>query len=552
MSICRECFHRGDHSTHDFNMFLSQAGGACDCGDNSVMKEDGFCSNHRNKDRPGAAPADLMCVAEAMMPRLVLRLLQHFRENSWGSSASNSERYRVAVSDCENYVQMLMEFNKMGDLMRSAMTKALINPQMYRNLVDPPFPCTQYGCYMAESRTMYDKALDAFPAPDPPLEYRHLPALAPRLTHNTLLEEFIFWTFKYEFPQNVVCFLLNMLPDQDYKEHLTRTFVMHYARIPLVLEAAADPDTLSNRVVHMSVQLFSNEALALRCVQQLHLLHVMVLSLRLMMGKILVQNTLHDPDKNFHYVIDCTRRVMKEHCYWPLVSDFNNVLSHKSVALLFLQDDALVDMWFEFLSMLQGMNVNVREVGGHIEFEPSSYYAAFSCELEAAAYPMWSVLGHLTSPEQAPLARRLISAALTYLQEWLDAVHFTTPTLERLEAAAYPMWSVLGHLTSPEQAPLARRLISAALTYLQEWLDAVHFTTPTLERTEVMHASFHFPLHRYLAAFLCAAVRGMGVRASDVLPPRDLLALLAVHPLRVQVCTVCVRGMGVRASVCRV
>lgn len=138
------------------------------------------------------------------------------------------------------------------------------------------------------------------------------------------------------------------------QEHLTRTFVMHYARIPLVLEEAADPDTLSNRVVHMSVQLFSNEALALRCVQQLHLLHVMVLSLRLMMGKILVQNTLHDPEQNFHYVIDCTRRVMKEHCYWPLVSDFNNVLSHKSVALLFLQDDALVDMWFEFLSMLQG------------------------------------------------------------------------------------------------------------------------------------------------------------------------------------------------------
>lgn len=35
--------------------------------------------------------------------------------------------------------------------------------------------------------------------------------------HTTLLEEFIFWTFKYEFPQNIVCFLLNMLPDQDYK-----------------------------------------------------------------------------------------------------------------------------------------------------------------------------------------------------------------------------------------------------------------------------------------------------------------------------------------------
>lgn len=487
MSICRDCFHRGDHSTHDFNMFLSQAGGACDCGDNSVMKEDGFCSNHGNKcPRPGTAPADLLCVAEAMMPRLILRLLQHFRENSCGPQ-TNSDRYRITVQECEDYVQMLMEFNNMGDLMRGAMTKALINPQMYRNLVEPPFPDTEYGRYLVESKLMYERAINSFPAPDPPDDYRHLPALAPKLQHNTLLDEFIFWTFKYEFPQNVVCFLLNMLPDQDYKEHLTRTFVLHYARIPLVLEAAADPDTLSNRVVHMSVQLFSNEALALRYVQQLHLLHVMVLSLRLMMSKILVKNTLHNPESNTHYVIDCTKRLMKEHCFWPLVSDFNNVLSHKSVALLFLQDDALVEMWFEFLSLLQGMNVNVRETGSHIEFEPSSYYAAFSCELEAAAYPMWSVLGHLVSPAQAPLARRVVSAALTALQEWLRRV-----------GPSPPSQSYHPHQPQPQ------------------------------------HASFHYPLHRYLAAFLCAAGRHMATAPASLLPPTDLLEQLAYHPLRVQ------------------
>lgn len=63
---------------------------------------------------------------------------------------------------------------------------------------------------------------------------------------------------------------------------------------------------------------------------------------------------LLDPDKNMHYVIDCAKKVMKEHCYWPLVSDFNNVLSHEAVAFEFLQDDDLIEMWFEFLSMLQG------------------------------------------------------------------------------------------------------------------------------------------------------------------------------------------------------
>lgn len=45
---------------------------------------------------------------------------------------------------------------------------------------------------------------------------------------------------------------------------------------------------------------------------------------------------------------------MKEHCYWPLVSDLNNVLSHRPVALKFMADDVLLEMWFAFLSMFQG------------------------------------------------------------------------------------------------------------------------------------------------------------------------------------------------------
>lgn len=77
------------------------------------------------------------------------------------------------------------------------------------------------------------------------------------------------------------------------QEALTRAFVLHYSRISMMLEQATDPDTLSNRVVHVSVQLFSNEALALRMVDRLNLLHVMVTSLKYMMSKILIPNTLH-------------------------------------------------------------------------------------------------------------------------------------------------------------------------------------------------------------------------------------------------------------------
>ena len=39
MSLCAPCFEAGNHEGHDFNMFKSGAGGACDCGDTNVMCE---------------------------------------------------------------------------------------------------------------------------------------------------------------------------------------------------------------------------------------------------------------------------------------------------------------------------------------------------------------------------------------------------------------------------------------------------------------------------------------------------------------------------------
>ena len=48
-------------------------------------------------------------------------------------------------------------------------------------------------------------------------KYLAYPALQDSLVHHTFLEELVFWTVKFEFPQKLVCLLLNMLPDPDYK-----------------------------------------------------------------------------------------------------------------------------------------------------------------------------------------------------------------------------------------------------------------------------------------------------------------------------------------------
>ena len=50
------------------------------------------------------------------------------------------------------------------------------------------------------------------------------------MEHTSFLEELVFWTVKYEFPEKLVCLLLKMLPDRKYKEAFTTSFVLHYSR----------------------------------------------------------------------------------------------------------------------------------------------------------------------------------------------------------------------------------------------------------------------------------------------------------------------------------
>jgi len=47
--------------------------------------------------------------------------------------------------------------------------------------------------------------------------------------------------------------------------------------------------------------------------------------------------------------------------------------------------------------------------------------------------------------------------------------------------------------------------------------------------------SFHYPLHRYFAAFLCQAINVQRVDVEDILPPAGFLHMLMIHPLHLLV-----------------
>ncbi|KAF0289185.1 E3 ubiquitin-protein ligase Ubr3 [Amphibalanus amphitrite] len=489
MSLCAECFQRGNHDGHDYNMFWSQAGGACDCGDPYVMKPSGFCSLHGQTD-PAAQrgpPDSLMQLPREMMPRIFSRLLVYLRINS---RAENMESNDASIMQrLDGYLNFLQDLCNMRTAMRACMTEALTSRELYRDM--DLVQITQDDAHgetklLREAYRNYVEAVNSMPNPDVAPELRALsPALQENIQHETMLDELVFWTYKYEFPYQAG--LPAPLHAARSAECFTRAFVLHYARISQMLSASTDPDPLTNRVVHVSVQLFSNEQLALRMTEELHLLHAMVISLKHMTSQILINSQLHDPARNTHKVASCGDKIMKNHCYWPLVSDLSNVLSHKPVALAFVSDDGLLQMWFSYLSMYQGMHVNIRQLDAHVDMEPSTYYAAFSAELEGSAAPMWALLTHLKEPGTADLTKRLLRHAYAALQQWHDAIGCPQTYEEIVE---------------------------------DDSMD--------------LRCTFHLPLHRYVALIISEAVKRQGVSLQELLPTGNTMFTLISHLLKLQ------------------
>ncbi|KAL5006565.1 hypothetical protein ScPMuIL_015371 [Solemya velum] len=482
MSLCADCFHAGNHEGHDYNMFRSQAGGACDCGDVSVMKEEGFCHRHgpNNAKLKPVPPPDLLGMAKIMMPRVfLLRLIYHMRDNF---TPGMKDTYLVSMTDAEHYLSFLHSLSDMGASMRKVMVALLLDPQPYRQLACMEGVDDSSTKYHSESLRKYLLAVGEMKYPKGFEKYEDMKGLSQSLIHDTFLDELVFWTVKFEFPQKVVTLLLSFLPDEEYKEAFTKSFIKHYSRISLVLVSALDRSTVANRVVHVSVQLFSNETLACKMVDEFNLLYILILSLNNMIENIVATSALQDSTENYHLVVECGHETMKGHCYWPIISDFINLLSHKYVAHKFMADNKLVNLWLNLLSYFQGMNLNQRELSQHVEYEPDTYYAAFSAELEIAASPMWYLISHLKTKETAEITKSMIKSCLCVLREWFNNINCKEST-----------------------------------------------------KPNPYQLTFHLPLHRYLATFLAQGVQQQEICLEDIVPPENMLKMLLLHLLQTQV-----------------
>ena len=76
--------------------------------------------------------------------------------------------------------------------------------------------------------------------------------------------------------------------------------------------------------------------------------------------------------------------------------------------------------YVSFDSTDSGMNLNQRELTQHVEYEPETYYAAFSAELEICASPMWSQLVHCKEQVRRTFGLVFVVRTMTRLSRIAD------------------------------------------------------------------------------------------------------------------------------------
>nr|CAB3260717.1 uncharacterized protein LOC100175735 [Phallusia mammillata] len=498
MSLCAACFERGNHKGHDYNIFRSEAGGACDCGDASVMHKSGFCSHHGpNRISPKPLPTGYLNVAKVLLDRMVLFLCHVLR--SLSANVLSPETFQVNFpGNLKHLFTFMLELIKLGSVIRSHLCNLLLNEPLYVSLLN----CRGYKCVEDNSNHIcklhaisvreFSKSVQTLRKPLIPEEIRNREYFDRPLQYRRYLDELTYWIVRYEFPEPLILILLNLLPDLKFKCEFARSFTQHYSRIASSLTNSVDVSQLSNRVVHISVQLFSNDEIALTLTNDAHLLQIFMIAAHNIIFPILEPSTTGESD--FHQCVMTQSNEVRNNAYWPIFSDFINVLSHKKCVIKFLSNPDLLNCWIQLMLGFSGMDLMKREMQSHIEFESNSTLLAFYTEREACASPLWCFLDVLQDGSTAHLTLSMCQTLLVGLTDFFDALGFETD-----------------------------------LPFDQ--------------------LSFHYPLHRYLALFISNALVHQGVEIEDIklkLSENDALKIMQ-HPLHVLVAMYEVQcGMWIR------
>lgn len=84
-----------------------------------------------------------------------------------------------------------------------------------------------------------------------------------------------------------------MLPDEEFRKALTKSFSVNYKHVPHLMETTQNLKSVDYNSIRLSAELFGYEDLALQMATNYDMFRVILLSLLDMMKKTLIPSSLH-------------------------------------------------------------------------------------------------------------------------------------------------------------------------------------------------------------------------------------------------------------------
>ncbi|GMS84004.1 hypothetical protein PENTCL1PPCAC_6179, partial [Pristionchus entomophagus] len=294
MSLCATCFKGGDHEGHDVTRFFSREGGACDCGNEDVLKESGFCSSHgAHADRPPPPPVTIVSLAELILLRVLFLVLDHFRKHTQNNRRERVPKYMLQgnadqVCGAGKLIALLQECVDYGGPIRDAFSRILIDPEIYKGIWAVPeedifdtLSTTSFRNFREMHKFFEQMSRESLGHHMLDSYFSDFPKEAMRNT--CLLHELLFWMRVHIFPQSLINLTLVFLGETEYRDEFARRFFLLY---PWTSDSMMDACTqdgcdyknismASSRIIHISVQMLSSSALCSRLTDEINLPRLM-------------------------------------------------------------------------------------------------------------------------------------------------------------------------------------------------------------------------------------------------------------------------------------
>ena len=140
---------------------------------------------------------------------------------------------------------------------------------------------------------------------------------------STYFDELFLWLVTFDYPMQLLMFLLNLLPVQVFKTKLAKAMVTFYPMVAYNLSKTEDDaviQRINERIVHISVQIFCNELVVNDLVAEGNILAVFMACFKTLVG--------NNSDLTGLNEITLGHPMIHKMQYWALASDLQNILLH--------------------------------------------------------------------------------------------------------------------------------------------------------------------------------------------------------------------------------